>query len=329
MTPDRAQANRRIAVIGECMIELSQDADGKLRQGFAGDTANTAVSLARLLPAPTARISYVTALGDDEFSAAMIGGWEVEGLDTALVRRLPGTLPGLYWISTDAAGERSFHYWRSESAARAMLSGGYLTRLRDALDGFELVCLSGITLAILPPGDREQLIGLLRSLRANGSRIVFDTNYRPQLWPSASAARESYQAMLEVISTGFSSFHDEHELFGDADPEATCARLAEQGIAEVVVRNGAQPCVLHIGGERLKLPAPPAGQVVDTSGAGDAFDAAYIAARYLGHEPAEAVAAGHRLAAVTIAHRGALLPRREMPALAELLTANLADPGAD
>jgi 2-dehydro-3-deoxygluconokinase len=135
--------------------------------------------------------------------------------------------------------------------------------------------------------------------------------------------------MLEVTSTGFSSFHDEHELFGDADPEATCARLAEQGIAEVVVRNGAQPCVLHIGGERLKLPAPPAGQVVDTSGAGDAFDAAYIAARYLGHEPAEAVAAGHRLAAVTIAHRGALLPRREMPALAELLTANLADPGAD
>jgi 2-dehydro-3-deoxygluconokinase len=165
MTPDRAQANRRIAVIGECMIELSQDADGKLRQGFAGDTANTAVSLARLLPAPTATISYVTALGDDEFSAAMIGGWEVEGLDTALVRRLPGKLPGLYWISTDAAGERSFHYWRSESAARAMLSGGYLTRLRDALDGFELVCLSGITLAILPPGDREQLIGLLRSLR--------------------------------------------------------------------------------------------------------------------------------------------------------------------
>ncbi len=319
MDPNENRAKRRIAVIGECMIELSEDADGQLRQGFAGDTANTAVSLARLLPAPKARVSYVTAVGEDDFSLGMIGGWEAEGLDTSLVRRIPGKLPGLYWISTDAAGERSFHYWRSQSAAREMLSGDYLARLRDALDGFELICLSGITLAILPADDRIGLIELLAALRAQGSRIVFDTNYRSQLWSDAPQARQSYCAMLNATSTAFSSFEDEQALFGDDRPEVTCDRLRQSGIAEAVVRNGAQPCLVQVDGRRVEVPAPAIGRVVDTSGAGDAFDAAYLAARCLNHEPAEAVAAGHRLAAVTIAHRGALLPRREMPALADLL----------
>src|SRR3546814_5301015 len=127
----------RIASIGECMVELSESAEagapaaGRMQRTFGGDTLNTAVYLARCLrqsaaqppatvhPAAVhpAAVHYVTALGDDPFSDEMLTTWQREGIETRLVARLPGRLPGLYIIRTDAAGERSFHYWRS--AARS------------------------------------------------------------------------------------------------------------------------------------------------------------------------------------------------------------------
>ncbi|MBT8446021.1 MAG: hypothetical protein KJO38_02655, partial [Gammaproteobacteria bacterium] len=98
------------AALGECMVELGE-AGGALTRRFGGDTLNTTLYFSRLF-AGEPRPRYVTALGDDPFSAAMLAAWEREGIVTDLVRRLPGALPGLYWIRTDDQGERSFHYWR-------------------------------------------------------------------------------------------------------------------------------------------------------------------------------------------------------------------------
>ncbi|PTU04499.1 ketodeoxygluconokinase, partial [Pseudomonas sp. HMWF031] len=105
----------RIALIGECMIELQHRADGSLQQSFGGDTLNTAVYLSREL-AGAGTVDYVTALGDDSFSDAMCQSWAEENIGLGMVQRLPGRLPGLYCIQTDAAGERRFLYWRNEAA---------------------------------------------------------------------------------------------------------------------------------------------------------------------------------------------------------------------
>ncbi len=88
----------RVACIGECMVELSERPDGTLVQGFGGDTLNTALYLARL----GVRVDYVTALGDDVWSDAMAAAWGREGIGLDRVRRLPGRMPGLYIIRTDA-----------------------------------------------------------------------------------------------------------------------------------------------------------------------------------------------------------------------------------
>ena len=88
---------------------LSEVGPDNLTRSFGGDTLNTSVYLARLLAARDVAIDYVTALGDDPFSDAMIAGWRDEGIGTDLVARLPGRLPGIYVIRTDAAGERSFY----------------------------------------------------------------------------------------------------------------------------------------------------------------------------------------------------------------------------
>src|SRR3954447_7034899 len=90
------------------MIELREMADGRFSRGYGGDTLNTAVYLARLGVA----VDYVTALGDDLWSDEMLAGWAAEGVGTGQVARLPGRVPGLYIIQTDAHGERRFSYWR-------------------------------------------------------------------------------------------------------------------------------------------------------------------------------------------------------------------------
>jgi 2-dehydro-3-deoxygluconokinase len=295
------------------MIEVRRQRDGALRQGFAGDTANLAVYLARLLPA--ARVNYVTAVGEDAFSDGMLDAWRAEGIDTSLVRRIRDRLPGLYWIQTDVAGERSFYYWRRQSAARDLLNDDYVARLQTGLDGCSHVCVSGITLAILRVPQRRELCALLNALRRTGSQVVFDSNFRPALWTAADEARACHLDALAVANVVLVSFDDERALFGDKSAELTCDRLGALGIAEVVVRQGAGPCLVQAAGRRDAVAPPAADAVVDTTGAGDAFDAGYLAARCAGESPAGAARAAHRLAAQVVAHAGAMLPRAATPGL--------------
>lgn len=301
----------RIASIGECMIELSEQSEGggRMQRTFGGDTLNTAVYLARCLRDSAAEVHYVTALGDDPFSDEMLAGWRAEGVHTRLVARLPGRLPGLYIIRTDAGGERSFHYWRSAAAARDLLRDGRAEALGEALASFDLIYLSGITLGILDSDSREQLFALLEALRRGGSRVAFDSNYRPRLWPDQAAAREATTRAYRLADFALPTFDDEAALFGDAEAGTTIRRLHALGVAEVAVKRGGEPCLVSTQGRAsVEVPAERAVRPVDTTAAGDSFNAAYLAARLTGAEPEAAAAAGHRLAAKVVTAKGAIVP---------------------
>ena len=152
----------RIALIGECMIELQHRADGSLHQSFGGDTLNAAVYLRREL-GDSGAVDYVTALGDDSFSDAMCTQWAEEGLGLAQVQRLPGRLPGLYCIQTDANGERKFLYWRNEAAVRDCFTTQAAEPILAALPGYDVVYFSGITLAVLGEVGRARLLGIAQT----------------------------------------------------------------------------------------------------------------------------------------------------------------------
>jgi len=306
----------RIASIGECMIELSESADapqaapgrGQMTRTFGGDTLNTAVYMARALKGVEAEVHYVTALGDDPFSSEMLAAWQAEGIGTEQVFRLPGRLPGLYIIRTDAAGERTFHYWRSAAAARELFRAEQAETLGGGLAGFDLIYLSGITLGILDADSRARLVALLERLRHGGCRIAFDTNYRPRLWQSHAEAQEAVTRALGLATLALPTFDDEAALFGDADPAATADRLHGLGVGEVVVKSGGAPCLISADGRRAKVAGETVPRPVDTTAAGDSFNAAYLAARLTGAAPEEAAAAGHRLAARVIGTKGAIIP---------------------
>ncbi|MCU0912712.1 MAG: sugar kinase [Rhodobacteraceae bacterium] len=264
-----------IVCIGEAMVELALSADdpGTARISIAGDVYNTAVYLAR--SAPARRIGFATKIGTDALSDRMLAEFAAESLDTRLVRRESGALPGLYAITTDPAGERSFAYWRGESAARRMFRSPGLD-LRD-LAGARLLYLSAITLAILPPEDRDRLLDWLGTYRRAGGLVAFDSNYRPALWPDLATAR------------------------------AAVARAWGLGVAQGALKRGERGPVALDGTQAPDLPPSP--RVVDTTAAGDSFNAGWLAAHLDGHPSAHCLAAGHGLAVRVIGARGAILPR--------------------
>lgn len=293
-----------VASVGECMLELSGAGDDHWRMGFAGDTFNTLWAIRALTGAERA-CDYVTAFGDDPFSLRQIGFITDNGMGIGASPRIQGARPGLYAITLDGA-ERSFTYWRADAAARRLADDA--DALARSLGGRALIYLSGITLAILDRKPRETLLETLAHARAGGATIAFDPNYRPRLWPSPDAARAALSEALKVVDIALPTFPDERELFGDADPAATAARLDAAGVRDIVVKNGAAPALVAHAGVKEFCPAQAVDDAVDTTGAGDSFNGGYLAARLEGMAPVEATRRGHRVAASVVRVRGALAP---------------------
>lgn len=296
----------RVACIGECMIELTLPREGTSGGvGFAGDTLNVAVYLKRA--APETEVAYVTALGTDPLSERMISFFATEDLDTRLIERRTDRVPGLYAISLDDHGERSFTYWRDGSAARTLFLAP-ATVTPDHLAGFDLIYLSGITVAILAPEARSALLTTLRSFRAAGGRVAFDSNYRPRLWPDQATAQREIGAFWALADIGLPSVDDEMALYGDTDATGVLARMAAYGITRGALKRGAEgPLALGWQGEPLAF--PPAERVVDTTAAGDSFNGGYLAALLGGAPEADCLLAGHSTAAHVIGFPGAIVPR--------------------
>ena len=301
------------------MLEVSADSltGSNVAAGlsYGGDTLNTALYYARMGGAA----SYVTALGDDSLSAWMLDQWRGEGIGCEFVARDADAAPGLYLIQLDEHGERSFVYWRENSAARMLLQNAErLTRLlTQATTDAGVLYLSGITLALMSREAREAFLGFAAGFRERGGQIAFDSNHRPRLWPDTATARAVYEQMYSCTDIALSTADDEYSLFEGHTPNDIVERLRSLNVAEVVVKNGNEGCVLHAAGVTNRVPAL-AVDVVDTTAAGDSFNAAYLLSRAVGLDAVTAVHSGHALASTVIGHRGAIIPKDAMPEIAGL-----------
>jgi 2-dehydro-3-deoxygluconokinase len=296
----------RVVCVGEVMIEMARGNDGRFGQACGGDTFNTAVYLARA----GISVGYATALGDDPYSDGILAMAGAEGVATDLVLRVPGRLPGLYLIETDAAGERNFHYWRENSPARDLFELTEWSRIAEGLLAANLIYFSGITLSLYSNAGLGRFLAVIEMARQQGAKIAFDGNFRPRGWKGdLPRTRTVFMEALKRVDIALPTYDDEAVLWGDPSPEATVERLQAFGIGEIVVKNGPSGALVASGGRRELIPVPEVVQPVDTTAAGDSFNAAYLAARLSGTAPVEAAAAAHRLAGEKIRHRGAIMPR--------------------
>ncbi|HAS6341858.1 TPA: sugar kinase [Vibrio vulnificus] len=314
---------KHIAIIGECMIELNGKPFGSMHQTFGGDTLNAAVYLSRGCEANSkpdeVKVSYVTALGNDPISTGMLTRWQDEGVSTDLVLRDETRTPGLYLIQLDDQGERTFLYWRNQSAARYLLQHPNFGLIKQALTQVDAVFLSGISLAILPEEDRISLLNLLVELKAQGVEIAFDSNFRPALWPrdDNQTVKNVYQAMYQLTDVALVTFDDEQLIWGDETPEQTIGRLTSLGVGKCIVKLGADGCLVQDStnqgsGTALApqaVPTQPVVQVVDTTSAGDSFNGGFLSAYLAGADLETSCQRGNALAGAVIQHRGAIIPK--------------------
>ena len=299
--------NNRIVFAGEVMGELRGDVAG-YAVGFAGDTFNAAVYCKRAL-GDAGKVSYLTRLGHDPLSEGAVTLARSEQIDTHLMRRDTSRNIGLYAVKTDEHGERSFFYWRDQSAARALFSD---PKELDALEQADILCLSGITLAILQPNQRSALLGRIAELRTAGYlRLCFDSNYRPALWEDIATARSVITEAWSQTDIALPSVDDEMELFGDPDATAVMARLRDLGLRHgALKRSDKGPAPLD---PSITITAgfPRAEHVVDTTAAGDSFNGGYLAALMQGQSVEDCMLAGHMTARKVVGQPGAIIPKDE------------------
>ena len=303
----------KLLAIGEVMAEIRSANDKALDNSavnfavnFAGDSFNTAIYAARYLNQDHS-VGYMTRIGTEPLSDGLMALAKSENLYLDAIARDSQKNIGIYSVTTDAHGERSFHYWRSDSAARTLFTVEETALLLPAA---EIIYLSGISLAILTPAARERLFTALEDQRHKyGSLIAFDSNYRPALWESQETAQDIMGRMWEMADIALPSIDDEMALFGEKTEEAVIERFAKRKWHAIAIKRGVRgPYAPQI--EPTSLPEfTPATHVIDTTAAGDSFNGGYLAALILGETEASCLLAGHNLAAKVVGAAGAIMPK--------------------
>ena len=301
-----------LIALGECMVELRADGPlgeaAQLTRACGGDTLNALVSAARL----GSRCGFVSRVGTDPFGPGLRRAWQAEGIDITHAPLVDGE-NGVYFISLLAGGEREFTYRRAGSAA-THLSPADVDATYVAASGTLL--LSGITQAI--SGSAQAATRHAAQLaRQVGTRVAFDPNYRPRLWADRAgdgagldAARAALRELLPWVDLLLPSFPADAALLDHTPSDAPGAARAFAALGVTVALkdgpHGAWLC--DPGAEPLHVPAPPVADVLDTTGAGDAWNGAFLHALTRARPPEQAARTAHASAAHAIRHRGALPP---------------------
>lgn len=297
---------KTIYLLGECMVELRAIEDGVMHQSFAGDVYNSAVYLKRCFPGIAT--SLITAVGKDKLSDAMLNCFESENIESKFAFRHPNKVPGLYLVETDKEGERSFTYWRSDSAARQVM-----TFLEDdvieQLTSGDMFFFSGISLAVIEECSRDAFWQKLKQLKQAGVKVVFDPNYRARLWDSPKQAKTQFEIAFQLSDLALPGVEDLSELYNISSAQGVIEFCHHHEVEEVVVKNGPESVLTCVEGTVLTHGITPVSNIVDTTSAGDAFNGVYLGARLSGRTVSDAVQLAALAAGTVIQHPGAIAPQ--------------------
>ncbi len=299
---EKIRQTNSIAVIGEAMVELSDNID---QLKFAGDSLNTAIYLKRELHNKKNTVAFFSALGNDLNSEKMIKFIESEGLTTNFIERRVNSGPGKYKIVTDKKGERNFHYWRDESAARTLFSKPCAVKFQNLLE-FDLVYITGISIAILPRKIQENLLHFFSEFKQKGGLIAFDSNYRKTLWKSKKAARIMIKKYWQIADIALPSLDDEKDIFDLNTQDDVVNNLKQLGVKFGALKRGSKgPYSLTDNSNSFKYTIVT--NTKDTTAAGDSFNGAYLASLINGSSQDISIIKGHKLASRVIQNFGAII----------------------
>ncbi|GAB2694009.1 sugar kinase [Aliiglaciecola aliphaticivorans] len=291
---------------GECMLELVNKSDNELGKSFAGDLYNSCVYLKRAFPEQD--IEFMSCLGTDRLSSELISRLDGEGISTGFLPKITSHHIGSYMVITDDFGERSFIYWRSDSAAKRMISA-LSSEQSMALNKAGMFFFSGISLAILLDEERALFWQKLEEMQQAGVLIVFDPNYRPQLWRSPDIAKMNIEKAFQMADVLLPGVDDFDKLYGVDDVEECIGLCMQYSPKELVMKQGEKNVIIVNEQGREIVPIVANDNVVDTTSAGDAFNGVYLGARVSGFDLKTSALAASAAASKVIETPGAIMPR--------------------
>jgi len=309
-----------IVALGEPLIEFSATAPGGLVNGArfvagcGGDTCNFVVAVSRL----GGRAGYIARIGDDPFAGLLRRCWEQEGVDAAHVETDPASRTGIYFITRENK-DHIFTYYREGSAASRItpdhLPEDYIRRAR-------WLHVSGISQAISESAAAtvDRAIAIAREAQIV---VSYDPNLRLKLWP-LDQAREIIHRTISRVDILLPSYEDAFKLTGQQDPEDIVQTYLAMGPATVALKLGAEGALLgaqapQSGKQTLTRVAACPVEVVDASGAGDTFDAAFAVSRLAGRPAEESVRFANAAGALVTTGIGTIAPIPEQEAVQVLM----------
>lgn len=293
--------------LGECMVELWSDAplgtSATLNRSFGGDVLNSLVTAARL----GTRTAFISRVGNDPFGRALLEAWQSEGIDTQHAPLVDGE-NGVYFISLLEHFEREFTYRRASSAA-SKITPEHLEP--EFITSSHAILLSGITQAISESAQATTLEAA-RIAKNAGTLVAFDPNYRPKLWAARGglqAARAAWQELLPFVDALLISHPADSILITDnnLEPQELARKLNNQ-IKIVAIKLGENGLLLAHSGILENIPVVPPRFLKDTTGAGDAWNGAFLHGLTRGLTPQESAKLGNRVASAKLEFRGAIPP---------------------
>lgn len=259
-----------IVTVGEALIDLTQTAEdaAHIRRYAAfpgGAPANVAVAAARL----GAKAAFIGKVGRDAFGASIRETLTRNQVDASGLYESEKDLTTLAVVSVDAAGERSFAFYRTPGADTQLTGEEAVAALEAFAEKPVFLHFGSVSLTAEPA--RSATLEVARRARELGVRLSYDPNYRANLWPDQETAVERMKEPLSLCHVLKVAEEELELLTGSRDLEAgTRAVYETYGTPLIVVTLGEGGSFYRLGGSTGRVAARTV-QVADTNGAGDTF----------------------------------------------------------
>ena len=291
-----------VCSIGEAMIEISNIKNSLYNQSFAGDTLN----FCNYLDKKKLNAFFLSAIGKSEINQSLLDFVKSKKISTKYIKKINQFEVGLYLIKNKDNGEKQFFYWRDESAAKHYFNNIDFLNLYKELKNFDYIYFSGITLSIIHISKLNNFIKLLNLLKSKKIKIVFDFNIRPSRWNKKNL-NIFLDSVLKFVDICFLSGEDMNYWKNKNDIKSYEQIVRKYKLKHSIFRKNAKFTYVFLNKTRYVFKNKLLKKVVDTSGAGDGFNAAYLSNFIVNNDPVLALKAGSSLGSKIVMKKGAIV----------------------
>ncbi len=291
-----------VCSIGEAMIEISNIKNSLYNQSFAGDTLN----FCNYLDKKKLNAFFLSAIGKSEINQSLLDFVKSKKISTKYIKKINQFEVGLYLIKNKDNGEKQFFYWRDESAAKQYFNNIDFLNLYKELKNFDYIYFSGITLSIIHISKLNNFIKLLKLLKSQKIKIVFDFNIRPSRWNKKNL-NIFLDSVLKFVDICFLSGEDMNYWKNKNNIKSYEQIVRKYKLKHSILRKNAKFTYVFLNKTRYVFKNKLLKTVVDTSGAGDGFNAAYLSNFIVNNDPVLALKAGSSLGSKIVMKKGAIV----------------------